>query len=187
MKKLVILTILCTSAFANQIIKLYDGGGASCTSNYDVVDSQINNVYSLKIIKQNEKKKSIALKMRIQFYSCVKVNNEYKFVLNTNHGQAHYQFMQNDVKKKDISKKLILTNDAIQKLGEINIDLNNPSQIISIELDKNDLSINNFPEAQHRGNYYFDISMTAISDVLVNDKGPFRDHTIYGGFRVFIK
>lgn len=187
MKKLVILTILCTSAFANQIIKLYDGGGASCNSDYDVLESQVNNVYSLKIIKQNEKKNSIELKMKIQFYSCVKVKNEYKFVINTNHGQAHYRYMQNDVRKKDISKKLILTNDAIQLLGEVNIELNNPSQIISIELDKNDLSINNFPEAQQRGNYYFDISMTAISEVVVNDREPFRDHTIYGGFRVFIK
>lgn len=187
MKKLMILILLCTSAFANQIIKLHDGGRANCASNYDVKQSQIHNVYSLKTIKKTEKKNSVALKMEIQFYSCVKLKDEYKFVLNTNHGQAHYQYMQNDVRRKDISKKLILTNDAIQLLAEVSIDLNKSSQIISIELDKSDLSINNFPQAQQRGNYYFDISMTTMSEVMVNGKAPFKDRTIYGGYRVFVK
>lgn len=177
---------MCTSVSAVEIIKIADGGRASCKSSVDVMKSKINNVFVVSEVDKSSKKKSALVQLKISILSCKKNGESFSWAFNDNPAVSKYTILENNITKVYKRKKLMITNDANELINEVELDVYKTTQNIHLTIPKHLLSINNFPMAQDKGNYYFDLTIKTSFDSIVNGDKKLFNQVIYGGYRIFL-
>lgn len=185
--KFLFLLLFCSSAFATELI-LLPGSHASCNSRPDIFRSKVNNALFVSIEKKKIKNNKANVRLKFVFAICKfdSTNNKYVWQINKTPQVNRYSISDKNVSKIYKEKKLIVHNDSFDILKTVKLDLEKAINYVDLELDKNSLSINNFPLAQDRGNYYFEFALRATFDSYVNDDLPIFGVTNYGSWRVFL-
>lgn len=184
--KLILIIILCSfSLFSAEVVKLYDGGTARCKSTYDVKKSQITNIYNINIKRTQVIGNHREIEMDVTFYKCIQTTKEFKLVKNNNHISSQYTFMGNYVERVDLKKDIFLYNDEIIEIAKANVLKNSATIRLKFLIHTSDLSINQFPGAQDKGNFFFNVSLRSLSQISSNES-EFKTRKHYGSFRIFI-
>lgn len=185
MKLILIIILSSFSLFSAEVVKIQDGGVARCKSTYDIKKSEITNIYNINIKNIQVIKDYREVEMDVTFYKCIYTNKEFKLVENNNHIYSQYTFMGNDVERVDLKKDIFLYNDEIVEITKANLLKDRATISLKFLINISDLSVNKFPEAQDKGNFFFNASIRSLSQISSNES-EFKSRKYYGSFRIFI-
>ena len=184
--KLILIIIFCSfSLLSAEVIKIKDGGAARCKSTHDVKRSEITNFYKINVKSVKAIKDQREIEIDVTFYKCVYTNNEFRLIKNNNHLYSQYTFMENEVEKTDLKKDIFLYNDEIKEITTADLLKDSATIKLKFLIDLSDLSINQFPAAQDKGDFFFNVSLRSLSKISSNGN-EFKSRKHYGSYRVFI-
>ncbi|MBT4793008.1 MAG: hypothetical protein HON90_15635 [Halobacteriovoraceae bacterium] len=192
--KFVLISIFLTFSItgsAQEIIRLFDAKDANCQKDYDIIRSKKANVYTLSNPEIKIVEDDIKLKANIDFYECVKVGDQYFFQKLEQHTSASYSIPDINsgelitVYRHDKEKKVIAYTDNYVIADHSQIHHDGQQSYVVLYLHKSDLAINNFPNAQTKGDFYIDLMLQTITNTYTDDINLGYTLIGHGSFRIF--
>lgn len=181
-----LLTLLTTNLIAQESIRMFDGANVSCESKYDVFNSKRQLIYSLKSTKIKELEKTVKLKLKVLFLSCVEKNGEFVLVPRKDSINASYTTIDGRLVSVKEKKREIIAHDQLYKLvGQSEIKEAGSSASVELEINRSDLDANNFPQAQDKGAFFTTIRLRTITSYQVGSEDLRSHQRGYGAFRLF--
>lgn len=179
--------LLSFSAFANDIIKVTDGGAAYCKTKADVLRYQTSGVYRpLKFVRTEDE-----ATVTVEFLRCVQKGEKFLFVrddsfegrqVNVLPGPFSRQAMTVSVERKDIAAVTFSSRGRVFSRGEMKRNADHTySQTMPIELATF--------EANRNGEHFFEMTVSyqvkvtdELTGVVIDSKTEFL-----GSYRVYVK
>ena len=184
----VILSSFCFTLGAAEVIKIRDGGVATCKNTVDYFRSQHTSPIRLKADEIENTEDQVTLKLKIIRLKCTKKDNRYAWTLNTTPDQYNYSIPggYSGISKKVHYLQITITDYNINLLDQIELAPEKSVQTVLVKLDKNLLSINRFNETNQRGKYFFDTSLQDRYYTTIDGALPTLGVTRFSGFRIFL-
>jgi len=185
MKSVLFLLTLSLYSFSTEVVKVRDGSVALCETKLDVLQSQISNFYSIQTIEKKVKEENREVSILINFYQCIEIDGQFKMVKNENHSFSQYKFYDKNIQRIDLKKELVVYNETYELIEKLELNLRGATQEVKLVLNTSSLSVNHYPLAQDKGNYFFNIAMDSTSEFSSSDS-TLKDIVRYGAYRIFV-
>lgn len=184
----VILSSFCFALGAAEVVKVRDGGVATCKNSVDYFRSQRTSPILIKARELKNTEEQVTLKLEIIRLKCTKNNNRYAWKINKTPDQYNYSIPggYSGISKKVHYLQLTLTDYNTNLLDQIELAPEKSAQTVIVKLDKDLLSINRFNDTNRRGKYFFDTSMQDRYNTTIDESLPTLGVTRFSGFRIFL-
>lgn len=194
MKNLVtILLILSTGfSYASELVRMKDGLNAVCAEKYDILNSKANNIFNLENPNVSIKENHIEVKIEINFFECVEVGGIFGFQKLEEHMSATYSYPDLDnggyihATRMDKEKNILAINDQFSMIGQSEILKENNQFYVKLILEKADLEVNHFPQAQDKGGFYTTLMLRSLTKVVTPNIDLGYGYVSSGAYRLFL-
>lgn len=179
---LLALVLLSFNAFSAtpQLIKIFDGTLATCSSFDDTLRYQNSGVMALSLEKMLNKADTVELKVRVSFYSCQRTNGEFGFKKLVDPNFIRYPFgdRQITVERKDFTLRAINGDHVILDHDLVQADRDG---FVELTVNKRDVT------RTTSGKAFIDFDLTGLSRNSDN-LGHMTDfeQITFGTFRLFL-
>lgn len=191
------ITIILAALFSYQLASAQNitllSKKMQCLTKLNAIESERENVHSIQLLNtDNSQIDSVELTIKITFLKCSQINGQYQFQIKEDHMQGKYENLNSDgnisfVYRSDLKKDITFFNENYQDLKKIDLSQGAGVQIIKLKLNREDLNINRFPNAQERGTHYIEGAVKSQSKYFNEDFEIGPSYRLSGHWRIFLK
>lgn len=184
----VAVSLLSLQVFAQDVLRMTDGAGLTCKSQFDVFNSQRQNVYLVTGVEVDQDEDIVEVSADIAFVECVKTEEGFKFQKLENRLSTYSYEAPNGetVTITDSKREIVAYNQSYSIIAKTDITANNSGeQTVKLSIPVQDIEANIFSRAQERGTHFTTLMLRTKTSMSVGENDLGSRIIAHGSFRVF--